>query len=188
MRKIVFALVVALAATARVSAGESVTKDDFYHQSIYAGYGLFPFGSLINNRQKDESALGVLHIGYEYRPLKMLGIGFDFGWCAGKEKKYGQTDYTPGGISLPYCKQIKTNAFYFSPTIRGLWINKKHFTFYSTLKTGIILYESEKKLRVLPNFHIVPIGLEAGSPRITAFTEFGIGTDGMIIFGARYRF
>ncbi|MCQ2166783.1 MAG: hypothetical protein MJY49_05085 [Bacteroidales bacterium] len=188
MRKIVFALVAALIATAQVFAEERGTNEDFYRQSVYVGYGLFPIYNLIDNTMRNVSTTGVVHAGYEYRPLKMLGIGFDFGWLGINGKKYGQSDYTPGGISLPYCTQTRTNVFYLGPTIRGLWINKKYFTFYSLLKTGIILYERDKKCKVLPHFHFVPVGLEAGSPRITAFAEFGFGTDGMIAFGARYRF
>lgn len=188
MKKFVLALVLALASTAQLFAEENGAKEDFYHQSVFAGYGLFPIYNLIDNTLKSASITGVLHIGYEYRPLKMLGIGFDFGWLGIKGKKYGQSDYSTGGISLPYCAQTRTNVFYLGPVIRGLWVNKKHFTLYSALKTGIILCDRDRKCTVLPHFHFVPVGLEAGSPRITAFTEFGLGTDGMVVLGARCRF
>ena len=85
------------------------------------------------------------------------------------------------------------------PTVKFDWLRKKHFGLYSKAGFGMsIMYESQKgengsdtdytDTSVIPNFEATLIGAEVGSETWRGFAEYGVGEQGMLCAGLRYKF
>ena len=84
------------------------------------------------------------------------------------------------------------------PAVKFNFLRKKNFGLYSkaalgvTYRTEFIDYDDgsedydEKDL--LLNWQLSFIGIEAGSPYLRAFAELGIGEQGVVCAGLRYKF
>lgn len=85
------------------------------------------------------------------------------------------------------------------PTAKFDWLRKKNFGMYSKLGVGVsFLNESQKDdaaggtdysdTDVVFNFQCSLLGLEVGSQTIRGFAEVGVGEQGMLSAGLRYKF
>ncbi|MBQ3753757.1 MAG: hypothetical protein II864_09470 [Prevotella sp.] len=84
------------------------------------------------------------------------------------------------------------------PAVKFDWLRKKYFGMYSKLAAGATLrqekYDSNNGSNdyddsaVHFNWHVSLIGIEAGSPAIRGFAELGIGEQGILQAGVRYKF
>lgn len=89
------------------------------------------------------------------------------------------------------------NYFTVMPAVKFNWINKDHFALYSKLGFGAtILSEtakdakkdtSESDSRVYFAYQVSAIGVEFGS-KLRGFVEAGVGEQGIILAGIRYKF
>lgn len=89
------------------------------------------------------------------------------------------------------------------PSIRLNWVRAKHFGLYSKAAVGVLIGKSttkgkdvgcfgdnevdKKKTELLPMGQLSLVGIEAGG-RLRAFGELGLGVQGVINAGLRYRF
>lgn len=95
------------------------------------------------------------------------------------------------------------NLLHIMPSIKGRWVFKEHFGFYSKASLGPALLLSGRevetdsegnktvtpaKLGVSVAFQLSPIGLEFGSTSWRGFAELGFGVQGMVLAGVRYSF
>ncbi len=81
------------------------------------------------------------------------------------------------------------------------WLRKKNFGLYSKVAAGLT-YAHEKQTttwkgdntevysdnKVRFNFHASLLGAEAGSQKVRAFAEVGMGEQGIGVLGLRYKF
>ena len=84
------------------------------------------------------------------------------------------------------------------PAVKFDWLRKKYFGMYSKLAAGATLrqekYDSNNGSNdyddsaVHVNWQLPFVGIEAGSPAIRAFAELGIGEQGILQAGVRYKF
>lgn len=189
MKKIVTILAFALLSALPSSAWDSYGNPDFFRQSVYAGYSLRNTSqAYVTSKQSDiYNFSGVLNFGYEYRIFKMLGVGVDLGWMSNSGEHRSQRD-TPGGVSYPVSTPFRKDFVLFSATVRGIWLSFDNFSLYSAARAGLTMGFEDKNCTGVPNFQLIPVGVELGVKRIGAYVEASMGTITTISFGARYHF
>ena len=89
------------------------------------------------------------------------------------------------------------------PAVKFNWLRKANWGMYSKVAIGASLANSSKedynengKLTgqkentndVFFNFHASLLGVEAGNQHVRGFAELGLGEQGIILGGVRYRF
>lgn len=187
-RKLLAAFIAILLSALPSVARDSSGKTDYLRHSVYAGYSLKASSNVFSRALYDISDYsGVLGFGYEYRPVRMLGIGADFGWLNNVGEHRDQID-SPGGVSLPVSTPYINDIFMISANLRGIWVSLNHFSLYSSLRAGIALKTEGKTCTNVTNLLIVPIGVELGIKRIGAYAELTLGTYSTVSFGARFHF
>ena len=82
----------------------------------------------------------------------------------------------------------KVNYYSLLPAVKFQWYQRERFGTYTKIAAGAT-YKTDSTadpgLRF--SFHLSLLGLEVGK-RLRAFSEFGIGEQGILILGLRYRF
>lgn len=181
------ALAVAVLSTLPAVAGEPVEADrDYCPQSVYVGYSVMNAYAIFNQDDINDFS-GILSLGYEYRPLERLGLGADIGWMNNVGKHRRQVDYA-GGVSMPEINPFRTDYLLISANLRGIWVERPHFSFYSGVRAGVTLKFEDKACSTELNLQVVPVGLEAGAKRIGAYAELALGSTSNLSFGIRYHF
>lgn len=169
-------------------ASEPLADTGYLCHSVYAGYSLSNSSMLFVRSSNDTYRLsGVLNMGYEYRPFRILGVGADFGWM-NNEGEYRDQIYYAGGVSMPTSAPYRRNIFLLSANLRGIWVDLNHFSLYSAVRAGLALGVGDKKCSGGFNLQLVPIGIEVGVKSIGAYAELSIGTVSALSLGARYHF
>ena len=186
MKRFVILLAAAVLFALPSFAGEPEDEKGYYPHSVYCGYGNVPLFAY-SNRDDVNNQSGVLNLGYEYRPLKMLGLGVDLGWMHNVGQHCSQTNYA-GGVSLPNIVPFRNDTIFLSANLRGLWVNLDHFSCYSGIRGGVAFRVEGSACSMYPNLQLIPVGLEAGIRRIGAYAELGLGTNSTFSFGARLHF
>ena len=75
------------------------------------------------------------------------------------------------------------------PAVKFHWYRRAWFGSYSKLGAGLtFLPWREGKDRFQFNFQVSFLGLEAGPEFLRAFAEVGVGEQGIVVAGLRYRF
>ena len=86
-------------------------------------------------------------------------------------------------------KQNSYNNFSLIPAVKFHWYRRAWFGSYSKLGAGLtFLPWREGKARLQFNFQVSFLGLEAGPEFLRAFAEVGVGEQGIVVAGLRYRF
>lgn len=119
---------------------------------------------------------GPVSAEYFYRPTERLGVG--------------------AVASISGCKwddegDAKSTYFTLMPAVKYNWLNKSHFSMYSKAAVGLtVSAESGSKRdesKVIFNWQASFIGMEFGGA-FRGFFEFGMGEQGIILGGLRYKF
>ena len=85
------------------------------------------------------------------------------------------------------------------PAVKFNWLRKKHFGMYSKFALGATFksqkqdysdpeVSDETKSNTYFAFQATGIGIEAGSPNVRGFAEFGLGEQGILLAGLRCKF
>ena len=142
----------------------------------------------------DYMCVGPIGLEYFYHTSPLIGVGAVAVFTTNNENGY--------------YKQVKSSHFnrtYFTfmPSVKFNWLRKKSWGLYSKLALGATYahivnedYDNQgnksgEKLTVndlLFNFQVSAIGFEVGSSHVRAFTELGIGEQGIVLAGVRYKF
>ena len=134
---------------------------------------------------KNEKFFGPLSVEYFYHVSKVVGVGGIF--------VYGQKTgdlYVDGQV-----KGENTNHYLtLMPAMKLDWLRKQNFGMYSKLAVGAA-YRMEKndaidykETGMHMNWQVSLLGLEAGSPTVRGFVELGMGEQGVLLAGLRYKF
>lgn len=147
-------------------------------------------GAMVGERLENEKFFGPVSVEYFYHVKPWLGVGGIAAYGVNKQ------DVLLGSDKIG---KSKNSYFTLMPAVKFDWLRKKNFGMYSKLAVGATLrsekYESSNNSdndytdsEVHVNWQASLIGIEAGSPTVRAFAEFGTGEQGIILAGVRYKF
>ncbi len=147
----------------------------------------------IGARYGNDHYTGPVSMEYFYRTSRVVSVGGIFAYGTLKQDIYL---FDTGNGKDGVCKNI---YFTVMPSVKFDWLRSKNFGLYTKLGAGLTL-RSEKinytdandedfdEFAVHPNWQLSVLGVEAGSPNLRAFTEVGVGEQGIFVFGVRARF
>ena len=138
------------------------------------------------------SVIGPVSAEYFYHANEWLGVGAIFSYGRASTKYNSKT-----GNSEVYTK-INSN-YTLMPAVKFNWLRRPHFGMYSKLGAGVMLYDMEvvpvdptektnKEHIVGFNFQASALGIEFGGTQFRGFVEGGIGEQGVVLAGLRYKF
>lgn len=171
-----------LMAVAAMMATVSVNAQDEWRNEVSIAYGGGSNTDLVSSiykgifTGKQSNYWGPVSAEYFFRPIPKLGVGAIVA--------VGGCDWSDNGEA--------TSTFYtFLPAVKYNWLNKTHFSMYSKLGIGLTIgsdsgiKDSETSSTV--NWQVSIMGMEYGSA-FRGFLEFGMGEQGIILAGLRYKF
>jgi hypothetical protein len=199
MKRILVMVAVALMATMSVNAQNEELRHEV--SVAYGGPSLSQFGSglgeglglaFTNSEYDDGNIFGPISAEYFYHPnnprLAVGGIITYSKWDSDVLRRSNHND-----------KLGERNRNYLSvmPGIKWYWVNKNSFGFYSKAAAGPMFvfcksedYESNKSLTQNGTYFLFqcsPIGIEFGG-KFRGFAEIGLGEQGVLLGGLRYKF
>ena len=200
MKKMFLMVVAAMMATMNVNAQNSELKNEI---GVSYGAGMSLIGDGLGNaigrgivdgitgRQwTNDKQFGSLSLEYFHHTSPKFAVGGIFSYS-----QYGE-DVVLKSNQVKEGERMR-NYFTVMPAIKCNWINKEHFALYS--KFGIGATFMSEKVDDLTNrtsqsdchtylaFQVSAIGVEFGS-KLRGFVEAGVGEQGIILAGIRYKF
>lgn len=174
------------------------TRNNFRHHEISVGYGflpstdwnsvaeeiIVPVMSLGLYKREDTRYYGALNISYTYRINPKFSVGIT-GGITGNKGRTGNV-YEGG-------KAVKDNRryIYLLPTFRYHWFHRENFSLYSSVALGAYFLQNKVGNEVHHKtkfaYQVNYLGIEYGKS-FAFFVELGVGNQGTIIAGGRYRF
>ena len=119
---------------------------------------------------------GPISAEYFYRPDERLGVGGIFAISGCKWDDTGDA---------------KSKYYTVMPAVKYNWLNKSGFSMYSKAAIGLTVDSQsggrESKTEVLFNWQASLIGMDFGGA-FRGFVELGMGEQGIILGGLRYKF
>lgn len=197
-------ILVMVAAAMMAAVGMNAQNEDLRHE-LSLSYGLGSITQLgegigeglalavfSDTEMDDGFILGPISLEYFYHlnnPRLAVGAFVSYSkWDSDIEKRSGSHEKVG---------ERKRNYWAVMPAIKWYWINKNHFGLYCKGALGAaFLNSTEKSLRDNASkddssthlmFQVSPIGLEFGS-QIRGFAELGVGEQGFLLGGVRYKF
>ncbi|MBQ9465988.1 MAG: hypothetical protein IJU62_03310 [Muribaculaceae bacterium] len=176
MKKLFLLLVVALVSTLSVTA-----QEDWKHE-IGISYGPGAFTDLSSSYVggatlgKQTSYVGAIGAEYFYRPKSPLGVGLvaTFGTCKWSDS---------GNVRSSYISIL--------PALKYNWLNREHYSMYSKLALGVIIgvnHGGEKGTTSAAfGWQASVVGAEFGGA-FRGFIELGVGEQGLLVAGVKYKF
>ena len=144
-------------------------------------------GALVHTKYENKKSFGPISIEYFYHLKPWLGVGGIAAYGNFKEDAYLFGDKIG---------ESKNHYITVMPAVKFDWLRRKNFGLYSKLAVGATLrnekYDGETSVdddsEVHFNWQVSAIGIEAGSPTVRGFAEVGMGEQGMLLAGLRYKF
>lgn len=173
-----------------------------YHE-VSASYGMLTHNSVLGSMESlgtglfslgtskvDYNYSGSFNLGYKFQPFKLIGVETVMNYESGNGKMYSKNELT-GSSSVTH--------FSFIESVCLSWFNFKHIGMYSKLgvsytlrKTQYDFVDKSKSLNEQNDsywwFQFTPMAIEVGSENIRAFTELGVGSQGFLSVGVKYKF
>ena len=202
MKKMMLMIVAAMMATMNVNAQNSELKDEI---GVSYGMGVSLIGDGLGNaigrglveslsgREWDNSKqFGSLAIEYFHHLSSdpKLAVGAIACFSQYGEDVVLKSDKTKEG-------ERTRNYYTVMPAIKYNWINKDHFALYSKLGIGATLLSesakdtkkgtSESDSKLFLAYQVSFIGVEFGG-KLRGFFEVGVGEQGIVLAGLRYKF
>ena len=149
---------------------------------------------------KDEKTSPAYTVQYLYRVSPNLKIG---GAVTYQHTSYTLSVKNKDTGAYDDVAKNRNNYFTVMPTVKASWFDKKNISLYSKVAAGVTyanfnekyydelgktITGKEKANDIVFNFQATAIGVEAGGSHVRAFTEFGIGEQGIALAGVRYKF
>ena len=198
MKKIMLMVVTAMMATVKVNA----QNEDLHHE-ISLSYGL---GSIAQFGDGLGEGIGLIFTNTEYDDGSIVGpISFEYFYHFNNPRLAlgGSFTYSKWDSDVMVRKsqqkvgERKRNFFSVMPSFKCYWVNKNYFGLYSKASAGVgFLKCTDKDFEANTKkddngtyfmFQLSFIGAEFGS-KFRGFAELGIGDQGFIQAGVRYKF
>ena len=191
-----FFLMAALAVSAILCVPAQAQEETRHEVGI--SYGAVPnsiwldaFGDVISSifgeKYEQDSYVGPIGIEYFYHTSPLIGIGAVATFVNNKED---------GIRDNQVVSKISSSYYTLMPAVKFNWLRRDKWGMYSKLAVGATYRDYSKKHdqekttdnEVLFNFHVSALGVEAGGQQVRGFAELGIGEQGIILAGVRYKF
>ena len=137
--------------------------------------------------KRNSKYFGTISAEYFYHLNQTVAVGGIVGYGHRSYDLYSKDTDTFSGKST-------SNYFTLMPSVKFNWVQGRHFGFYSKLAFGATL-RTEKdsqidysKSKIHANWQASLLGLEAGGRSVRAFAELGVGEQGVLLGGVRYKF
>ena len=155
---------------------------------------------------ENEKDIPALSVEYFHHLNKTISIGGFVGFNGTFHDLYCtyQKNSDSGNATIESKEKVGSAKKYFftvMPSVKFDWLRKKNFGLYSKVALGLTyMHEQEKqdnkdgekelnnKSDIMGNFQASLIGIEAGSEKLRGFVEFGVGEQGILVAGCRYKF
>ncbi len=130
-----------------------------------------------------------LSVEYFYHINPLVGVG-------------GIAVYSHGKRDMFYGNKLqgrmKTNYYTFIPAVKFNWLRKKNWGLYSKAGLGVSVrnqkwnwydgsHTNDSDTDVILNFQGTPIGVECGNQYYWGFLELGMGEQGIVCAGIRFK-
>ena len=130
-----------------------------------------------------------LSVEYFYHINPLVGVG-------------GIAVYSHGKRDMLYGNELqgkmKTNYYTFLPAVKFSWLRKKNWGLYSKAGLGVSVrnqkwnwydasHTNDSDTDVILNFQGTPIGVECGNQYYWGFLELGMGEQGIVCAGIRFK-
>ena len=198
MKKLILIVTAALMMAVNVNAQEGY-EDTKHEVAITFGIEsnsqwIDTFENIFSNyTYENDRYMEPISAEYFYHLNKMLGLGAVFVYGNHKQDLYDRWSSSKDRIGK------SSNSYYtLMPAVKFNFVRKKNFGLYSkaalgvTYRTESIDYTDDSddydEKGVLLNFQLSFIGIEAGSPYLRGFAELGVGEQGIVCAGIRYKF
>ena len=147
--------------------------------------------SMSGVKYESHSYVGPIGLEYFYHTSPLVGIGAVATFV--HDKKDGQHN------GQDYSK-LDDSFVTFMPAVKLNWLRRNNWGLYSKLALGATYNHSSEKVnqssdksnylddKVLFNFQASAIGVEFGSERTRGFVEAGVGEQGILLGGLRFKF
>ena len=138
--------------------------------------------------------IGPIGLEYYYHTSQLVGVGAIAVFATNNEDVFVKDELDSHRIRSYYTLM---------PAVKFNWLRKNNWGLYSKAAIGASLarssdqdYDDNGKLTgekkhtndVLFNFQATLIGVEAGSRQVRGFFELGVGEQGILLGGVRYKF
>ena len=200
MKKLILIVTAALMMAVNVNAQEGY-EDTKHEVAITFGIEsnsqwIDTFENIFSNyTYENDRYMEPISAEYFYHLNKMLGLGAVFVYGNHKQDLYDHWSSSKDKIRIGK----SSNSYYtLMPAVKFNFVRKKNFGLYSkaalgvTYRTESIDYTDDSddydEKGVLLNFQLSFIGIEAGSPYLRGFAELGVGEQGIVCAGIRYKF
>ena len=200
MKKLILIVTAALMMAVNVNAQEGY-EDTKHEVAITFGIEsnsqwIDTFENIFSNyTYENDRYMEPISAEYFYHLNKMLGLGAVFVYGNHKQDLYDRWSSSKDKIRIGK----SSNSYYtLMPAVKFNFVRKKNFGLYSkaalgvTYRTESIDYTDDSddydEKGVLLNFQLSFIGIEAGSPYLRGFAELGVGEQGIVCAGIRYKF
>ena len=143
--------------------------------------------SLLGEKYERDRYVGPIGVEYFYHTSPLIGIGAVATYVNNKEN---------GIRDNQVISKINNSYYTLMPAVKFNWLRRDKWGMYSKLAIGATYrdysktHEPEKTTdnEVLFNFHVSALGVEAGGQHVRGFAELGIGEQGVILGGVRFKF
>ena len=202
MKKLLLLLLAVMIATASVNAQNGY---DTKHE-VAVGYGFLSitemgdffqnFITIIAGENYDITQfVGPINAEYFYHVNEWFSVGGTFSFASAKMdvlSSYSENNQLIGKENDKY--------YTFIPAVKFNWLRTPYFDMYSKLGAGASFINTDyepvdtttdqpdKSNNYMFNFQVTPLGLEAGSAQFRGFIEAGLGEQGVVSLGLRYKF
>lgn len=188
-----------LAIAFAMSAYAQIEETPSQRHEISIGYGFkpatgFQWSNLWYYYQTTDN-IGALIGTYTYRINGELGVGLTYCYDPRRLGYYTDTEHQNAVCELD--ESSHTVMLH----VKSNWLNRKWFSLYSKAAVGgafwtykLIEYQNDMYETRPPEqtscfaYQIVPIGIELGSEQLAGFFQVGIGMEGFLSAGLRFRF
>ena len=152
----------------------------------------------------DEKYLPNISVEYYYHVSKAIALGGFMAFNGLDRDVYGEwRNNESGHNSKTKIGEASRRNLSFVPTAKFDWLRKKYFGMYSKVGLGVsFMFENQKddgsndgadfkevdKTSIIPNIQVSLLGLEGGSENFRGFVELGVGEQGIVLAGLKYKF
>ena len=148
----------------------------------------------------DESYIPTISAEYLYHVSKGVALGGSFIFNGMSRDMYASwKNNVTGNSERTKTGKARRRNISIMPMAKFDWLRKKCVGLYSKLGLGAtFMHESQKddapggtdysKTKVVANFHVSLLGVEAGSEHVRAYAELGMGEQGILLAGLKYKF
>lgn len=148
----------------------------------------------------DESYIPTISAEYYYHVSKLVGLGGFVAFNGMDRDMYANwKNNSTGATTKEKIGKASRRNLSIVPTAKFDWLCKKNFGVYSKLGLGVsFMHESQdaddksskdySDTDAVFNFQLSLLGMEFGAPRFRGFVELGMGEQGILLAGLKYKF